>query len=79
MTAVQWLDEQLQDTMYFVYGYTDGVRKVTIPLEDYMRLKQEALEMEKEQITNAYYMGSQDAPIKKGQSEEYYNETFKKD
>ena len=26
-----------------------------------------------------YYIGSQDAPIKKGQSEEYYLETFKKD
>jgi hypothetical protein len=38
---------------------------------------QQAKEMEKEQITDAYYMGSQDAPIKKGQSEEYYNETFK--
>ena len=54
MTAVKWLDEQLQDTMYFVYGYTDGVRKVTIPLEDYMRLKQVALELEKEQIIDAY-------------------------
>lgn len=79
ISAVNWLDEQLQDTMYFVYGYTDGVRKVTIPLEDYMRLKQEAIELEKEQITMAYYIGSQDAPIKKGQSEEYYLETFKKD
>ena len=54
MTAVNWLDEQLQDTMYFVYGYTDGVRKVTIPLEDYMKFKQEALELEKEQIKDAY-------------------------
>ena len=79
ISAVNWLDEQLQDTMYFVYGYTDGVRKVTIPLDDYMRLKQEAIELEKEQITMAYYIGSQDAPIKKGQSEEYYLETFKKD
>ena len=54
MTAVHWLDEQLQDKMYFVYGYTDGVRKVTIPLEDYMKFKQEALELEKEQIIDAY-------------------------
>jgi hypothetical protein len=38
---------------------------------------EQAKEMEKEQITDAYYMGSQDAPIKKGQSEEYYNDTFK--
>ena len=53
MTAVNWLDEQLQDKMYFVYGYTDGVRKVTIPLEDYMKFKQEALELEKQQIIDA--------------------------
>ena len=38
---------------------------------------QQAKEMEKEQIMEAYSMGSQDAPIKKGQSEEYYNDTFK--
>ena len=78
MTAVEWLDEKLQDTMFIQYGYVNGVRKVVMPLEDYMKFKQEALELEKEQITDAYYMGSQDAPIKKGQSEEYYNETFKK-
>lgn len=85
MTAVQWLDEQLQDTMYFVYGYTDGVRKVTIPLEDYMRLKQEALEMEKEQIIDAYasavmkennsdYVGMHEQTS----GEIYFAETYKK-
>ena len=82
MTAVKWLDEQLQDTMYFVYGYTDGVRKVTIPLEDYMRLKQVALEMEKEQIINAFDEGQEyeyqvfvnSAP--RFFSDTYYNETY---
>ena len=79
ISAVNWLDEKLQDKMFVEYGYINGVRKIVIPLEDYMRLKQEAIELEKEQITMAYYIGSQDAPIKKGQSEEYYLETFKKD
>ena len=82
MTAVKWLDEQLQDTMYFVYGYTDVVRKVTIPLEDYMRLKQVALEMEKEQIINAFDEGQEyeyqvfvnSAP--RFFSDTYYNETY---
>ena len=74
MTAVKWLDEQLQDTMYFVYGYTDGVRKVTIPLEDYMRLKQVALEMEKEQIKDAYKFGLSDEYVIG--SDKYYNETY---
>ena len=74
MTAIEWLDEQLQDTMYFVYGYTDGVRKVTIPLEDYMRLKQVALEMEKEQIKDAYKFGLSDEYVIG--SDKYYNETY---
>ena len=81
-TAIEWLDEQLQDTMYFVYGYTDVVRKVTIPLEDYMRLKQVALEMEKEQIINAFDEGQEyeyqvfvnSAP--RFFSDTYYNETY---
>lgn len=48
-TAVQWFDEQLQDKMYVQYGYSDGVRKIVIPIEDYMKLKQQALQMEREQ------------------------------
>ena len=76
MTAVEWLDEQLQDTMYFVYGYTDGVRKVTIPLEDYMRLKQEAIELEKQQIIDAHKSGEYLIPHIEN-AEQYYNETFK--
>lgn len=77
MTAVEWLDEQLQDKMYFVYGYTDGVRKVTIPLEDYMRLKQEALEMEKQQIIDAYRIGECEVGLMiVNKPEQYYNETY---
>ena len=57
MTAVNWLDEQLQDTMSFQYGFIDGVRKVIIPLEDYMKLKQEAIELEKQQIIDAWHKG----------------------
>lgn len=73
-TAVEWLDEKLQDTMYFVYGYTDGVRKVTILLEDYMRLKQEAIKLEKQQIIDAYANGSNDRL--KNRINDYYNETY---
>lgn len=78
MTAVEWFDEQMQERII-----TQDVvaRKliIEISMEDYMRLKQEALELEKEQITDAYYEGSQDAPIKNGQSYQYYNDKFKKD
>ena len=74
MTAVEWLDEQLQDTMYIQYGYVNGVRKVVMPLEDYMRLKQVALEMEKEQIKDAYKFGLSDEYVIG--SDKYYAETY---
>jgi len=45
MTSIEWLDEQLQDTMHIQYGYSDGVRKIVIPIDEYMRLKQIAKEM----------------------------------
>ena len=86
MTAVNWLDEKLQDTMSFQYGSIDGVRKVIIPLEDYMKLKQEAIELEKKQIIDAYasavmkennsdYIGMHE----QSSGEIYFNETYKKD
>ena len=87
-TAVEWLDEQLQDTMYIQYGYVNGVRKVVMPLEDYMRLKQVALEMEKEQIIDAFDEGKSDGyktarewdeMVIFSNSEQYYNETYKED
>jgi hypothetical protein len=64
-TAVEWLIEEMSK-----YGYAHTFKL-------YQRQVEQAKEMEKEQITDAYYMGSQDAPIKGGQSEQYYNETFK--
>lgn len=50
-------------------------------------MKQETIEEAAERILannidglrDAYYDGSQDAPIKKGQSYQYYNQKFKKD
>ena len=92
MTAVNWLDEQLQDTMHIQYGYIDGVRKVVIPLEDYMRLKQEALVLEKQQMCDFFREGymwcnSPSLHIHNGKvitstvkyGELYYDRKFKKD
>jgi hypothetical protein len=39
---------------------------------------EQAKEMEKEQIENAYWDGGQDVPMSGKQCEQYYNETFKK-
>lgn len=52
-TAVEWLDERLQDKMYIQYGYHDGLRSIVIKLDEYMKLKQQAKHMEKEQIIKA--------------------------
>ncbi len=85
MTSVQWLDEKLQDIMYIQYGYVNGVRKVVMPIEDYMKFKQEAKEMEKQQIIDAYGVGHNDgcSYMTDGKTEFkdakiYYNKTFKK-
>lgn len=74
-TAVEWLDEQLQDKMFIEYGYSNGVRKIVISIDAYMELKQQAKEMEKEQIINAWI--ATDNELQRISAEKYYNETFK--
>jgi peptidyl-tRNA hydrolase len=54
MTSIEWLDEQLQDTMHIQYGYSDGVRKIVIPIDEYMRLKQIAKEMQKDEHSKTW-------------------------
>ena len=54
MTSIEWLDEQLQDTMHIQYGYSDGVRKIVIPIDEYMRLKQIAKEMNRIEHSNTW-------------------------
>jgi len=61
MTAVEWLKEQ--------YYQSEG--KLT--RHDFEQAKQ----MEKEQLENAWYAGDEDGAIH--EFEYYYNETFKKD
>lgn len=74
-TAIEWFDEKLQDKMYVQYGYSDGVRKIVIPIEDYMNLKQQAKDIEKQNIVDAYRFGLQDEYVIG--SNNYYNQTFK--
>jgi len=65
-TAVEWLDEQFLDGRH----HTD---------KEYKEIFEEAKEMEKQQIIEAWDNGIQwewDSSIRN--SEEYYNETFKK-
>lgn len=68
MTAVEWLIQQ-------ICGEHTGAWKEEI---------QQALEMEKQQIINAYDAGYKDGDALLGyeyfdDSQQYYNETYKKD
>ena len=75
-TAIEWLDENLQHKFFVQYGYYNGVRKIVVPLEDYMKLKQEANKMFEQQIIDTWEMGRFNIDDM-GNGEEYYQETFK--
>ena len=70
-TAVEWLVEQLQYKFSIPFDFD------TEDLDDFNITIQQAKEMEKEQIADSYYEGSQDLNYKIGSAEQYYNETFK--
>lgn len=72
-TAVEWLAKKFEECE-LMYGtiqslihkqYLDGIIK-------------QAKQMEKEQITDSYIMGSYDMAEKKFRPEQYYNETYGK-
>jgi peptidyl-tRNA hydrolase len=77
VTAVEWLYEKIQDKMYIQYGYSDGVRKIVIPIEKVFEFIAKAKQMEKEQIINALDLGRRDIDYPMN-GEQYYNEIFNK-
>jgi hypothetical protein len=70
MTAVEWLVDQMLKQGYFVNNKT-----LTYTMLDH--LQQQAKEMEKQQIIDAYNDGGEKGFNKFGENfEQYYNETF---
>ena len=75
-TTVEWLIDQM-----FKQGYFDGNKPLSITNLDH--LQHQAMEMEKQQIIDAYdkgessVYGSCGEIFKDGDSEKYYNETYK--
>jgi len=61
-TAVEWLVDILE---------------LSNPSKQYQAEIQQAKEMEKQQIIDAYWDGGQDIPLTEKRCEQYYNETFK--
>ena len=74
-TAVEWLIEQISSSKYFYNLMEEIESKSTIVQPN--AILQQAKAMEKEQIINAYDEGEYDCGCN-GDSEQYYNKTFKK-
>lgn len=76
-TAVEWFIEQLEqkgDASENLF-----VRRVQISIDtsDYLELKRQAKQMEKEQIIDAYFIGGHDIQNNRYRGmHEYYNETY---
>lgn len=69
-TSVEWLAKELES-----YG---DPQKCVITWEDFDFLVNQAKEMEKQEIINAYKQGQHDSePIRPTDAEQYYNQTFK--
>jgi hypothetical protein len=62
-TAVEWLVEELTRQNMFMHLFAKEI--------------EQAKEIEKEQITDSYIMGSYDMAAKEFRPEQYYNETYK--
>jgi hypothetical protein len=75
-TAVEQFIEQLEQQGNSWENASIGRMNISIKIEDYLKLIEQAKEMEKEQITDAYYYDPNCDEIK-DDGEQYYNERFK--
>jgi hypothetical protein len=67
-TAVEWLKKQLED-----YGSNSHL---TLNWDTLDELVDKAKEMEKEQIKDAYFHGSEDLNLRRRSPTQYYNEIY---
>ena len=71
-TAVEWLENQMKKSKYFYKLMEDINSRSTIAQSDII---EQAKEMEKEQIENAFNYGQFDLGM---EADEYYNQIFNK-
>jgi len=77
-TAVQWFIEQLEQKGDASENVSIRRIQISIDVSDYLELKRQAKEMEKEQIKDAYFIGGHDIQNNRYRGmHEYYNETYK--
>lgn len=84
MTAVEKFIEQLEAKGESWENVSIGRIQISINVEDYLKLIEQAKEMEKEQIIEAFAKGSDEESdyhgfqfITEDKAIQYYNETFK--
>ena len=76
-TAVQWFIEQLEQKGDASENVSIRRIQISIDVSDYLELKRQAKEMEKEQIKDAYFIGGHDIQNNRYRGmHEYYNETY---
>jgi hypothetical protein len=75
MTAVEKFIEQLEAKGESWENVSIGRIQISINVEDYLKLIEQAKEMEKEQIKDAFHKNSQKWFCEE-EAEQYYNETF---
>ena len=73
-TAVEWLISELRESKDF----HRVINELNQRSSAVRHILNEAKEMEKEQITDAYTMGSYDMAEKEFKPEQYYSETYEK-
>ena len=74
-TAVNWLVEQIKE---YDFSPRDNTYLIEIPSWILKEKIDQAKQMEKEQIIDAYKQGQYDSePIRETDAEQYYNETYK--
>ena len=69
---MEFFDEELQKVMIIDYGLVPE-RLISIPMDEYMRLKQLAKDIEKQQIEDAFDIACSDQDRI---GCEYYNQTY---
>ena len=75
-TAVQWFIEQLEEKGVAYENVSFRKIQISIDVSDYLDLKRQAFQMEKEQIIDAWEDGVRSDNGFFGTFEQYYNETY---
>jgi hypothetical protein len=72
-SAVEWYSRRLFE---IEIAYNQGVINTDVFINSKIEAKQQAQEMHKEQIIDAYWDGGQDVPLHINTFKQYYNETY---